>query len=270
MVKLRFIFEWVFKRKYLHLISVITLIGIGIVVLIIINAYSGQLSEPILRGKIIDAVYGHGTVTTDRRFSFNPHTAQAIDKVFFKEGEIVKKGMPLVQTSQRVIIRAPFSGLVHFRSYKTGDNRYAAEPMIVLTDITDRYILVTLEQQKASRVKVGQKVKIYFDSLQSKYVWGEISSILLPAGKTIIRVAAANIPEQILPGVTCKVDILIGEREDALLIPISSLSNGYVWVRRNNSFPKKVQVVLGVTDKTWAEVLSGDVQAGDRVMIRKH
>lgn len=259
-----------FKRKYLSLISVILLIGIGIVVRIIINAYSGQLSEPIQRGKIIDAVYGAGAVTTDRRFSFNPNSGQDIDKVFFKEGEIVKKGRPLVQTSERVIISAPFTGLVHFRSYKTGDNRYAAKPMIVLTDITDRYILVNLEKQKALRVKVGQKVKIYFDFLQSKYIWGEISSILLPPSKTIIRIAAANIPEQILPGETCNVEIIIGERENALLIPISSLSNGYVWVRRKNSFPRKVQVALGVTDKTWAEVLGGDIQAGDQVMIRKH
>ncbi|MDD4974139.1 MAG: efflux RND transporter periplasmic adaptor subunit [Bacteriovorax sp.] len=270
MDRLKLLFEWIIKRKYLSLLFVILLVGIGITARIVIKAYSGQLSAPIQRGKIIDAVYGYGTITTDRRFTFNPHSGQEIDKIFFKEGDIVKKGMPLLQTAERVIIRAPFSGLVHLRPYKIGENTYAAMPMIVLTDITDRYILATMEQQKASRVKVGQKVKISFESLQPKYFWGKVSAIFLHPNKTLIQIYTADLPETILPNMTCNVDILIGERENALLIPISSLANGYVWVKRGKSIPRKVQVTFGVTDKIWAEVLNGDIEAGDRVMIHKH
>lgn len=269
MNRLKFIIEWIIKRKYPSLFFVFLLIGIGIAARIVIDAYSGQLSAPIQRGKIIDAVYGYGTITTDRRFSFNPNLGPAINKIFFKEGDIVNKGMPLVQTSERIIIRAPFSGLVHLRPYKLGENTYAKMPMIELTDITDRYVLATLVQQKALRVKVGQRVKISFESLQPKYFWGKVSAIFPRPNNTLIRIDTADLPETILPTMICNVDILIGEHENALLIPISSIANGYVWVKRGNRIPRKVQVTLGVTDKSWAEILHGDIEAGDRVMIRK-
>ena len=262
MKKLSYFFKWIF--------SALLLIGIGLAARIIISAYSGQLSNPIQRGNIIDAVHGYGTITTDRHFSFNPHSGQNIEKIFFKEGDIVKKGMPLMQTSSRVIIRAPFTGLVHLRPYKTGESTYATEPLIILKDITDRYILVNLENRKASRVKIGQKVKISFELLPQSFFWGEISSLLSSPNKTIVRITVANLPEQILPDMTCNVGIVIGQRENVLLIPISSFAKGYVWVRRGNSFPKKVQVAFGVTDKNWAEVLVGDIQIGDRVMVHKH
>ncbi len=267
MNRLRIIFDWIVKRKFLSLIFAALFIGIIITARIAINAYSGELSAPIQRGKIIDAIYGYGTVTTDRSFSINPQ-GKGIDKIFFKEGDIVKKDMPLLQTTDRVVVRAPFSGIIHLVPYKVRENTYAKEPRIVLTDITDRYILVSLEQEQGTRVKVGQKVQISFDSFGQKYFSGTVSSISLKATHHLIQIKPVDLPEAILPGMTCNVDILLGERENALLIPLSSLKNGHVWVKRGNSFPREVSVGLGVIDKHWAEVKSGDIQVGDRVKIR--
>jgi multidrug efflux pump subunit AcrA (membrane-fusion protein) len=93
---LRVIFEWIYKRKLISLLILILLIGGGYSVWYYTQASTGQLSEPIQRGKIIDAVYGIGTVTPNRRFSFNPLIGNTIEKSFVKEGDHVTKGVLLL------------------------------------------------------------------------------------------------------------------------------------------------------------------------------
>ena len=47
-----------------------------------------------------------------------------------------------------------------------------------------------------------------------------------------------------------------------------AFDNGRVWVKRGHGIPHPVPVKLGVIDGTMAEVVDGDLQPGDRVMIR--
>ena len=62
---------WIVRRKYPSALVALLISGGIVATHVVMNAYSGKLSDPIQRGGIIDAVYGIGTVTAYRRFSFN-------------------------------------------------------------------------------------------------------------------------------------------------------------------------------------------------------
>jgi hypothetical protein len=140
--------------------------------------------------------------------------------------------------------------------------------MIIITDMSESYILVTMEQQGALRVKVGQKALISFDSMRHVSFEGKVSAVYSYSSNFLARIDAVNLPESILPDMTCDVAIEIIEKSNALLIPVVAFENGHVWVKQKRSIPKKISVKLGVSDGTWAEVLSGELHVLDQVMIK--
>lgn len=232
------------------------------------HAFAGRLSEPIQRGTIVDAVYGIGTVTATRRMSYNPLVGNNVRQNFVREGDQVKKGGLLAQTDDGNMLRAPFDGIMNYLPYRPGENAYATTPMFIFTDMTNRYIVVSMEQQGALRVMVGQDAKLSFDSLRQKTYDGKVAAVYSYSNNFLARIDSVDLPAPVLPDMTCDVAIVIGVHKNALLIPVVAFDNGKVWVKRGKSLPHPVPVKLGVIDGTSAEVLDGDIQAGDQVMIR--
>lgn len=269
MNQFRAVVEWITKRKYLSLFLFILLVASIITGRIFVGRNSGKISEPLHRGDIVEAVYGIGTVTAYKRFSLNPLVGGTVQKIFIAEGDQVRKGAPLLQVEGGTIYRAPFDGIVNFFPYRTGENTYSTTPLLVLTNMTDRYIVVSMEQQGALLVKIGQKAKISFDSLRQSTFEGKVSAVYSYAGNFMARIDGIHLPESILPEMTCDVAIVIDVHKNALLIPVAAFENGQVWLKRGKSIPHQIPVKIGITDGVWAEVLEGDLKPGDRLMIRK-
>jgi multidrug efflux pump subunit AcrA (membrane-fusion protein) len=268
MDRLRAIGEWIARRKYLSTFIAIVLIGGIISVRYLLQASAGQMSEPITRGKIVDAVYGIGTVTANKRVSFNPLVGTTLKSVFVREGDRVRKGQPLVTTDDGNTYKAPFDGIANYFPYRAGENTYLTTPMLVFTDMANRYIVVSMEQQGALRVTVGQTARLSFDSLRQKTFEGVVAAVYSYSNSFLARIDLVNLPDSALPDMTCDVAVVISVHENALLIPVVAFDNGRVWVKRGKGIPHAIPVKLGVIDSTMAEVLEGDIQAGDRVMIR--
>jgi len=268
MDRLRKILEWIVRHRYLSSAILLSLLGIAIGLRVMLTSYAGKMSEPIQRGSIVDAVYGIGTVTAYYRHSFNPLVGDTIETSFVREGDRVTKGEPIVKTGDGKFYYAPFNGVVNFMPYRAGENAYSTSPMMVVTDLSHVYTVVSIEQQGALRVQPGQKAKLSFDSIRQKTFEGTVAAVYSYANNFLARIDAVELPKTVLPDMTCDVAIMIGVHENALLIPVVAFDNGRVWVKRGKGLPHAVPVKLGVIDGTTAEVLDGDLQPGDRVMIR--
>lgn len=268
MDRLRAVGEWISRRKYLSTFIAALLVAVIVGIRFFVHVSAGKLSEPIQRGTIVDAVYGIGTVTANKRHSFNPLVGDTVGRSFVREGDRVKKGMPLVVSSDGNVYRAPFDGIVNYMPYRPGENTYTTSPMMVLTDMSDLYVTVSMEQQGALRVKEGQDVKLSFDSLRQKTFEGKVAAVYSYSNNFLARIDALKFPDSVLPDMTCDVAIIIGVHENALLIPVVAFDNGRVWVKRGHGIPQAVSVRLGVIDGAVAEVIGGNLQPGDRVMIR--
>lgn len=230
------------------------------------KSVDGELSGPVGRGPVIESVYGIGTVTANRTFQFKTGVISTLEKLFVKEGDAVKQGDALVMLENDVVIKAPFDGTVTALPFKAGENIFTQMLVVEVVDLLDRYLVVSLEQRGALRVRKGQKARLSFDGLREESFEGTVDSVYSSAGDFLIRVDISRLPPQILPGMTADVAIGINERANVLLVPVAALVNGHVYIKRNGS-KEKVAIQTGIIDGVMAEVVAGDIREGDRLFI---
>lgn len=229
----------------------------------------GIVSEPLKRGTIIESVYGIGTVLSNRSFQIKLGVTGTVDNFYVKEGDTVKQGAPLAKID-KIIHRAPFDGTVTYLPFKAGENVFAQVPVLSLVDLKDRYIVVSLEQQGALQVRAGQKATMSFDTIRQRNYPGVVQSIYSNGNGFLARIDASGLPPSILPGMSADIAIEIRRQEHALAVPVAALINGNtLWVKHGgHGIPKKVEVTVGIIDKSEAEVVSGALEPGDRVIIK--
>jgi multidrug efflux pump subunit AcrA (membrane-fusion protein) len=129
--------------------------------------------------------------------------------------------------------------------------------------------LVNLEQQGAIRVRRGQVARLSFEGMRNQTFEGKVESVYSHDTNFLVRIDTSKLPPQVLPGMTADVAIGIQEHDDALLIPVAAMTADSVYLKRSTGGTKQVKVKTGIIDGAMAEVLSGDVHPGDRLVIQK-
>lgn len=266
MKTIRQITQWIIQHRTLSLLLILVLSGTFIFARMVQKRSQGTLTKPLEKGEIIDAVYGIGTVTATRSFSVKPGIIASIDRLYIKEGDPVRKGQKLAVLDGN-LYHAPFAGVINFLPFKVGENIFTQLPVFVLTDLTDRYIVVSLEQQGELRVRPGQKAKLSFDTIRNQSYDGTVASVYSYNKNFLARIDVSSLPPEILPDMTADIAIIIREIPDALVIPVAAFENGSVWLKRGHLFPVKVPVTLGIVDGISAEVTSGGLKAGDVLVV---
>lgn len=227
-----------------------------------------SLSDPIVRGSINESVYGIGTIMANKSFQIRPGIAATILRLYVKEGDSVKRGQPLVELNEGFPFTAPFDGTVTSLPVKVGENAIPQTVIVEVVDLADRYIVVNLEQRAAIRVRRGQTAKLSFENLREKSYEGRVESLYSRQTNFLVRINAPQLPPEILPGMTADVAIGIDVRENALLIPVTAIENGTVLVKNGRRI-RSVPIKIGVVDGAMAEIVSGDLNEGDRLIIPK-
>lgn len=224
--------------------------------------------EIIKRGNIVNSVYGIGTLTAEKSFSIKSGVTSTLHRLYVKEGDNVEKGVLLLDLEGIGEYKAPFSGTIVSIPFKEGETVYAQSSVLVLVDSKNTYLLVSLEQQGALNLKPNLLVKISFDGLRDQVFDGKVESIFSNGTEFLAHILIDKIPKTILPGMTADVAIIIEEKKDVLLIPVAALELKKLIIKRNG---KKmiVPVTLGFVDGDYAEVLQGDVNEGDEVILQK-
>lgn len=183
---------------------------------------------------------------------------------------------------EKAEIRSPLSGLVLSVDVEEGDfvlggtSTSGGVSPVVVADLSTMKVDVPVNEVDIPRVKVGQKARITLDAFPGKTFEGEVVSIAYQ-GKTTENVVTYDTtvhlpnPENLLrAGMTANVEIVIEEKEDALLVPVSAVQEergkAFVFVKNAEGQPERREVVLGVRSDTFVEVVSG-VQEGEEVFV---
>jgi len=223
---IRSITQWISRHRVLTIASSVVLLGLFFIGETIYERNQGTLTEPLKKGTIMDAVYGIGTVTATKSYAVKPGTTVTITDLYVKEGDTVQKGGRLALIDN-VLYRSPFSGVVNFLPFKIGENIFTGLPTMVVTDLNDRYIVVTLEQQGELRIQKGQKAKLSFDTIRQKNYDGMVTSVYSYNSNFLARIDISSLPFEILPDMTADIAIIIQEIPDALVIPVVAFDNGW-------------------------------------------
>lgn len=248
------------------LIGVLLLFIVGAVVRTWLFRREGVLSEPLAKGSIVQSVYGIGTVAARKAFQAKGGITSHLDEIYVREGDDVHRGDRLVLLDQ-LTVRAPFDGTITYLPYTTQELVFTQSIILKLVDLRDRYMTVSLEQQGALQVRPGQPVKINFETIRDSTYDGTVQSVYSNGGDLLARIDVKDLPNHILPGMTADVAIIIKKKNDVLLIPVAAIQGDHVKVKRGVGAPVDVKIKTGLIDQDKAEVISGDIAPGDRLVI---
>ena len=131
------------------------------------------------------------------------------------------------------IIRSPVNGVVINRAADPGQTVAASLQAPVLftiaQDLREIHLEVSVDEADIGRVREGQKVRFTVDAYPERTYTGQVIQIRKQPVEVsnvvtyVIIVSTRNDDDTLLPGMTANVELVIGERADAIQVPSSAL-----------------------------------------------
>jgi len=190
------------------------------------------------------------------------------------------------------VIRADRPGLVVYASsgrrgrwdrgerIQEGATIQERQAIINIPDLGKLGIRADIHESVVERVKVGQPVTAVVDALPGAPLHGRVTSVApLPNAAEnwfnpdrkvyATTIELDDIPENVRPGMSVQVEILVAELKDAVLIPVQSVAGTadrpVVYVSDGNGSAER-PVVLGLTNDRFVQVREG-LEVGEQVLL---
>ena len=179
-------------------------------------------------------------------------------------------------------ITAPFDGVITAMEVIEGDLVFPNTTAFRIDDLDHLRVDVGVSEVDISQIKVGQPAMLIFDAIQGTEYEGEVIEVS-PVGiqqqglvsfQISIRVTDAD--EEVRPGLTAAVQIVVRQVEGVMLIPNRAVR----WVKgeqvvyvspdgENATLQNliRVPVVLGASSDEYSELLDGEIGEGDYVVL---
>ena len=174
-------------------------------------------------------------------------------------------------------IKTPFNGEVTLVNTKPGDQVQPGTPAFRVDDLSRLLVDVDVSEVDINQIREGQAVTMSFDAVPGKEYHGEVVDVDL-VGSAIggivnftVVVEIKDADEQVRPGMTAAVNIVVNEIENALLIPNRAVrvveGERVVYVLTEDGTIASVAIELGASSDVYSEVVGGDLQPGDTVVL---
>lgn len=219
------------------------------------------------QGVIVEAVYGIAKVIANKSFQYKTGVPTTITQIYVEEGQDVKKKTALLELDGMTKVYSPLDGTLTTLNYKAGENTVPNAIVLSVMDLRDLYLVVSLEQQGAFKVKKGQAVRVNFESFREKTFQGVVNSIYSDAKEFLVRIETEDLPANVLPGMTADVAIVIQEKKDTIIVPFAAVKDSTVKVLSDSGKIVERKIELGLVDGEKVEVLGSSLRSGDRVIL---
>jgi membrane fusion protein (multidrug efflux system) len=169
-------------------------------------------------------------------------------------------------------IRAPFEGMVGLREVSVGDYVKAGDALVDLVRMDPIEVDLRAPEVVLSSLAIDQKINLGVDSFPDQSFTGTIIAIAptvdLGGRSVLVRARLANSAGKLRPGMSARVQIVLGTNPNALMVPEQAIwPNGdekMVYVVKDG-IAKLVPVTLGARQPGLVEVVTG-LKAGDEVI----
>lgn len=254
-------------------------------------------------GTIRETVSTTGVVEPRNRLKIQSSVAGRIEEVLVDEGVTVTKGdrLALLSSTERAalldaarlrskreqaywdtvyskaVILAPIEGQVIVRSIEPGQTVTTSDSLFVLSDrlIVTAYV----DETDIGRVSQGQEATITLDAYPDIAVRGKVEHVHyeshLENNVTIyhVDIIPETIPKVFRSGMSANIDIVVDERDGAVLVPAGAVQNldGHSVVmiknRQSDAQGTYVKVTTGLQDEDVIEIREG-IEAGTMLLVR--
>jgi len=195
-----------------------------------------------------------------------------------KQAEAVLKAAQVQR--EQLLLKAAISGTVTELNAEVGNIASYQNPLAVISDLSRLKVRAELNEVDGAQVKPGQEVVISGAILGTKTIKGTVEKVSLEAkspntfqatgSKYVdVLIALAEEAEELKPGYTVEVKMILASKEGVLAVPYEALfqenHKTYVYTVSEGKLIKK-EVTPGAADDTQQEILSG-LQQGDQVVL---
>lgn len=179
--------------------------------------------------------------------------------------------------SSTMSLTSPLDGLVVERSATLGQMAEPSQPLFVVMDLREVWLLIDVYEQDLSQVKPGQRVQVNVPAIPGREFLGavqNVGAIVDQKTRTVkVRVVLPNPAGDLKPGMfaTATLEDTVGESRERLFVPSAAVQrNGtkpivFVTEGENEFEPRAVK--FGNQGVDWTEVVDG-LSAGETVVTR--
>jgi RND family efflux transporter MFP subunit len=173
---------------------------------------------------------------------------------------------------------APFDGTVISLGSEVGDLISSSTIVVSLADLSNLRVRAIVDETDISKVEIGQEVGITFDAFPGHQFRGQVLEVPLQ-GTLAQNILTYDVPTSLegtrevalKPGMTANLSIVVGRRENVLLVPKMAVRQGedgnVVTVQDTlQGAEVAVPVQAGLSDGMYVEVIRG-LNEGDLVVV---
>ena len=178
---------------------------------------------------------------------------------------------------EQSLIEAPFDGVVALAIPQVGDYVEAEDTAFELINDAHYYMDVLVNELDIDQIQVGQSATIVLDAFQDVEYEAEVVKVGAIGADSSGVINYTVVVELLEPnasvrsGMTASVEIHVAISEETLLVPNQAvrLENGQqvVYLMEPGTGMRAVEVTLGSSSDSFTQVLAGDLQAGDLVVL---
>jgi HlyD family secretion protein len=237
-----------------------------------------------------------GTADAQRRVE--DAALQAIrDQLEQKQAALAQAQINLDHTT----IRSPVDGIVVNRAVDVGQTvaaTFQAPTLFTIAqDLTRMQVETSVDEADIGRIRPDTPAMFTVDAFPGETFTGAVSQIRKApqVAQNVVTytvvVAVGNPSGTLVPGMTANVKFATATKADALKVPNTALrfrppgaesstretspgargsapgAAGVVWILKRDGRPAPVQVTLGITDGTSTEIVNGDLDVGQTILI---
>lgn len=252
------------KKKLFIIVILVLLIVIGIFTFYKKKAATWQ---PVKQAPVISAVYGLGTVEANKVFNLATGLTSYIQQIYVDLGDHVHQNQPLVRYRDGQIIRSPFAGVVTDKMSNVDEIVTPQTNVLTVTDLSDLYLLVNLDQDSLLKLNQIKSVRINFEALPHQVFSGTVKAIYSHDNNFYVRIIPQQLPAKILPGMTADVALITNSQHNSILIPLAAIKQGKVMYKLGQQ-KTTVSVQIGVQQDGWGQLLSNNIPADAKVRVK--
>jgi RND family efflux transporter MFP subunit len=181
-------------------------------------------------------------------------------------------------------VKAPSPGIVIYNDrgnndeLKVGSTVYNEQPFLQLPDLSEMEATLGIHEADVTKLKVGQKAFVTLDAFKGRRLSAEVLRIATVASErdwrsdirkfeVVLSLEKNDLP--LKPGTTVKVEILVGELDGVLSVPLQSVfvkEGKYYCFADVGGRPERREVELGESNAS-AIVVKGGLKEGDEVLL---
>lgn len=173
-------------------------------------------------------------------------------------------------------LEAPFKGTVTRAIPKVGDYVSTGDFGFRIDDLSELYVKVDISEVDINRINAGQSVDLSFDAITGEAYEGkaiEVSSVGVDNGSGVdfeVTVKIMNPDQQVRPGMTAAVNIIVSEINDVLIVPNRAIrlnnSQRVVYLLKDGQLEER-EVKTGASSDSETEISKGNLVEGDLVVL---